>query len=86
MFNNAVLYATLRAKRAPVSDRLVCFKLRVANALPVHTFSLHEEDISDLATVDQLQRTLDALCKRFRCGRVELDAHRSVMKKLEANG
>ena len=86
MFNNAVLYATLRAKRAPISDRLVCFKLRVANALPVHSHPLHEEDISDLATWAQVQHTLEDLRQRFRCGRVELDAHRSVVKKLEANG
>ena len=86
MSNNAVLYATLRVKRAPISDRVVCFKLRVANALPVHSHPLHEEDISDLASMATLQRTLEDLRQRFRCGRVELDAHRNVLKKLEANG
>lgn len=86
MSNNAVLYATLRVKRAPISDRVVCFKLRVANALPVHSHPLHEEDISDFATMDEVQRTLDRLQMQFRCGRVELDAHRNVLRKLEANG
>lgn len=86
MSNNAVLYATLRAKRAPISDRLVCFKLRVANAVPVHVQPLHEEDISDLATWQQVEQALEDLKQRFRCGRVELDVHRSVMKRLEANG
>ena len=86
MSSNAVLYATLRLKRKPISNDIVCFKLRVAHALPVHTYALHEEDISDRASGAEVQRVLDALRQRYKCGTVELDAKRDVLKRIEANG
>lgn len=84
--HNATLYATLRFKRKPVSNDIVCLKLRVAHALPVHAHALQECDISDLATMRDVNDMLAALVQQFKCKNAELDVKRDVLKRLESNG
>jgi hypothetical protein len=85
MRNNTTLYATLRFRRRPISNEIVCFKLRVSHALPVHATSLHEQDISDYATMQDVNDTLAALAQQFKCGSIELDVKKDVQKRLESN-
>ena len=85
LHSNATLYATLRFKRKPVSNAIVCLKLRVAHALPVHAHALHECDISDNATLHCVNDMLAALAQRFKCKHVELDVRRDVIARLERN-
>lgn len=80
------LYATLRLKRKPVSNDVVCLRLVVAHMLPVHRNALHECDISDNASMTEVNDTLAALARRYRCGNVSLDARRDVVSRLERNG
>jgi hypothetical protein len=82
----ATLFATLRIKRKPTSNDIVCLKLRVAHALPVHTYPLHDEDITDRATMDVVTRTLEELRLRYKCKDVELDVKKDVLKLLERQG
>ena len=83
--HNATLYATLRFKRKPVSNAIVCFKLRVAHALPVHAHALHECDISDYATLHDVNSMLAALAQQFKCKHIALDMKRDVAARLERN-
>lgn len=83
--HNATLYATLRFKRKPVSNAIVCFKLRVAHALPVHKHTLHDCDISDNATLREVNDMLAALAQQFACKHVVLDVKRDVAARLERN-
>lgn len=77
------LHATLRLKRRPISDEVICFKLRVSHMLPVHKDPLHEEDITDYASMDDINRVLESLRQRFKCQDISLDAGRDVLKRLE---
>ena len=86
MQNNATLYATLRLKRKPISRDIVCLQLRVAHMLPVHKHPLHECDISDNASMQEVNDVLAQLASRFRCGNVSLDARRDVIARLERAG
>ena len=83
--HNATLYATLRFKRKPVSNAIVCFKLRVAHAEPVHKHALHECDISDYATLHDVNNMLAALAQQFKCKHIMLDMKRDVAARLERN-
>jgi hypothetical protein len=79
------LYATLRFKRRPVSNAIVCFKLRVAYALPVHKYAIDERDISDFATQRNIDDELAALQLHYKCSNIELDAKKDVVARLERN-
>ena len=85
MQNNAPLYATLRFKRRPVSNAIVCLQLRVAHAEPVHKHALHTCDISDFATLRDVNATLAALAQQFKCSNVALDVKKDVAARLERN-
>lgn len=85
MHSNKTLYATLRFKRKPVSNAIICLQLRVAYAAPVHANMLHEHDISDNVTLQCVNGELDALAQRFKCKHVELDVRRDVIARLERN-
>lgn len=83
--SNATLYATLRLKRRPVSNAIICYKLRVAYAEPVHKYALHEEDISDLASMTDIEHAITLLQQRFKCANVLLDAADNVMTRIAKN-
>lgn len=81
----STLYATLRYKRKPISNDIVCLKLRVAHAMPVHKHVLHECDISTLATLQSINATLAQLAAQYKCSSVALDVKRDVLACLERN-
>jgi transcriptional regulator of NAD metabolism len=83
--HSSTLYATLRLKRRPISNAIICFKLTVAHALPVHKHALHERDITDHATLRDVNAELAALAQQYKCSNVELDAKRDVVARLERN-
>jgi hypothetical protein len=83
--SNSTLYATLRLKRRPISNEVICLKLVCSFALPVHKSRLHEEDLSDHSTQQQVTERLQALAAQFRCAHVELDVRGDVTKRLERN-
>ena len=83
--HNSTLYATLRFKRRPVSNSIICFKLTVAHALPVHKHALQQCDITDHATLRDVNAQLAALAQQFKCSNVTLDAKRDVIARLERN-
>lgn len=83
--HNATLYATLRYKRKPISNAIVCLKLRVAHALPVHKHVLHDCDISTLATMQSINVALAQLAAQYKCSSIALDVKRDVVACLERN-
>jgi len=82
----STLFATLRFKRRPVSNAVICFKLRVSYALPVHTHPLEELDVSDYATRQDIDQLLASLQAHYKCSTVELDVKKDVIARLEKNG
>lgn len=80
------LFATLRFKRRPVSNAVICFKLRVSYALPVHKHPLEELDVSDHATRQDIDTLLAALQAQYKCSAVELDVKKDVIARMEKNG
>ena len=85
MQNNSTLYATLRFKRRPVSNAIVCLQLRVAHAAPVHKYALHECDISDYATLQYVNKVTAALAQQFKCSNVALDIKKDVAARVKRN-
>jgi hypothetical protein len=80
------LFATLRYKRRPISNAVICLKLRVSYALPVHKYALEELDVSDYATQQDINTVLANLQMQYKCSDVELDIKKDVAGLLERNG
>jgi len=83
--SDTTLYATLRLKRRPVSNDIICYKLRVAHSLPVHKHALHECDVSDYAAMHDVNELLAQLAAQYKCGNVELDYKKDVAARMERN-
>ena len=84
--HNSTLYATLRFKRRPVSNAIVCFKLTVAHALPVHKHALQQQDITDYATLRDVNNALAALVQQHKCKNYVLDINKDVLARVMRNG
>ena len=83
--SSSTLYATLRLKRRPISNAIICFKLTVAHALPVHKHALQQQDITDHATLRDVNDQLAVLARQFGCTNVSLDAKKDVLGRMERN-
>ena len=79
------LYATLRIRRRPISNAIVCLKLRVSFFLPVHKNCLEEMDVSDRASPDEIGNILAELQTRYNCNNVEIDANDNVLALVNKN-
>jgi hypothetical protein len=80
------MYATLRFRRRPISNDIVCLRLVCNTALPAHKDPAHVEEISDYATRQQVEERVQLAARMLRCAHVELDLRGDVAKRLERNG
>ena len=60
--SNSTMYATLRFRRRPISNDIVCLRLVCNTALPAHKDPAHVEEISDYATRQQVAGRETAYC------------------------